>query len=272
MGKIYSSPFYRCIQTAEVAADAFDLEIYAEPGFGEYYPRERVTHPTPAGAKKLHELIKRVTADYEPLNSVDPEGETRQELYARVGETLTRMMVREKETEAVIIFTHAATAVALGHVLTGNTDAEVRTGACSLSHYSAAAHGTALGEWTTTKNGDTSFLEGGEEMHWSFDSPYEAGSTEDILSREQNAQAGPATADTDGEEMVSVYVPLDMGIANMMSGIAGRRVLSQHSFQVAGLHENQPLVKIGEDIYQGDWQDITGTELYVTGGKSAAYL
>jgi hypothetical protein len=59
-----------------------------------------------------------------------------------------------------------------------------------------------------------------------------------------------------------------MGIANMMSGVAGRRVLSQLSFQASGLHEDKPLIKVGEDIYRGDWQDITGTELYVTGGKS----
>jgi broad specificity phosphatase PhoE len=42
--RIYSSPFYRCIQTALPAAQKLGLEILPEPGIGEWYHPDDI-HP-----------------------------------------------------------------------------------------------------------------------------------------------------------------------------------------------------------------------------------
>jgi transcription factor C subunit 7 len=165
--KIYSSRFCRCIQTSEIIAEELGLEIYAEMGLGDWYSRQRKTHPVPAPPDALHRYFPRVQAEYQSVSSVDPTGETQQELYSRIKETLEKILTNEGDTNTLLIITHAATAIAIGHILTGNYEADIHTGTCSLSCYSTAK-GEQMGNWSAEFTGKATFLSNGEVMNWSF--------------------------------------------------------------------------------------------------------
>ena len=82
-----------------------------------------------------------------------------------------------QDIQTIILCVHAATHICIGRALTGDPEVsirwteliqmEVRTGTASLSEY---VRDTAdLGRWKCVRNGDTSFLPGGEERNWWFD-------------------------------------------------------------------------------------------------------
>src|SRR5690606_15752812 len=89
--------------------------------------------------------------------------------------------------QAIVLCAHAAPNIAMGRVLTGEPDRDVKVGTCSISTYKrkqpyvhpavAPKDGEVVpwkgrgvvGGWEQTVNGDCSFLELGEERNWWFD-------------------------------------------------------------------------------------------------------
>ena len=133
-------------------------------------------------------------------------GESVKEIHDRVAYALSRIIEAiDKEhlsdpnsptaPKAILLCAHAATNIAIGRVLVGNTNADIKTGTCSLSvyHRKSVAHvpggkatvpppnadGTVPqvdwtegrgvgGGWIQKVNGDCSFLKNGEERNWWF--------------------------------------------------------------------------------------------------------
>lgn len=174
--RIYSSPFYRCLQTATPAAEKLGLEIYAENGIGEWYQPGRATHPSPAPLDTLKGFFPKLNDKYEPLVVPSKSGETIHELHERCKETLAKL-VRDinsnpdsSHISTILLVSHAAPKAAISPAFTNDHKTEVRTGVCSLDKYELkpGASGENLGDWVMTMNGYTEFLNNGEEMHWSF--------------------------------------------------------------------------------------------------------
>ncbi|KAK9453838.1 histidine phosphatase superfamily [Dipodascopsis uninucleata] len=172
--RVFSSPFYRCLQSINPTAEKLDLEIIAENGFGEWYGKTRATHPSPASHESLKKYFNRVVVDYEPLFVPSTSGETIQELHDRGVQVLSDLidLYNEKypEVRTILICTHAATMIILGRALVGDSSLPVRTGTCSVSMYEADPNNNRPGNWTAILNGYTEHLSAGEERHWSFES------------------------------------------------------------------------------------------------------
>ncbi|KAG5362943.1 Transcription factor tau 55 kDa subunit [Yarrowia sp. B02] len=262
--RIYASPFYRCIETATPTADHLDLEIYPEGGCGEWFKRERSSHPKPASNTVLKGFFPRVKEDYESLVVAGDDGEDEAELHERTKHFLNVLIEKlnkeEPELETILIVSHAAPRIALGRALVGDNSLDIRTGVCSLDTFEAEKEGALCGEWKLKSSGQVDYLSEGEVMHWGFDVPFDPGSEEDIKARKAAAEAA-AAADSD---TVSVFIPLNVPPMSRKAG-ASSKVSSTAPVQISGLTEDKPLVKIGDSAYEGQWTELVGSEMYFNG-------
>ncbi|KAK7203223.1 histidine phosphatase superfamily [Myxozyma melibiosi] len=170
--RIYCSPFYRCLQTVDELAKRLDVPIWPENGVGEWYGVTRATHPVPATVETLHKFFPLVDKEYTPMIVPSSNGETKDELHARAAEALRQIIERANKDgiRALLICSHAATLIAIGRALTGNSGFEVRTGVSSVGEYAAKGDdGNGVGKWTCVRNGDAGHLSQGEERHWDFE-------------------------------------------------------------------------------------------------------
>lgn len=111
--RIYSSPFYRCIQTINFTAEALDLPIYVDNGIGEWYGVTRATHPSPATLSLLRTFFQRVDPTYRASIVPSTKGETMEDIHARV-RTAIGLIIEDAEKhgcKAIVLCTHAATNV-----------------------------------------------------------------------------------------------------------------------------------------------------------------
>ncbi|KAH8153470.1 uncharacterized protein LAJ45_02283 [Morchella importuna] len=197
--RIYSSPFYRCLQTINPIAELLDLPILAENGIGEWYGTARFDHPSPASPELLHKFFPRVQVSYDPTIIPSSKGETLAEIHDRTAYALAKIIASidkqwaEEGTgpKSILLCTHAATNIAAGRALTGDQGLDVKTGTCSLSTYRRRKppvtpllpnpsddnpipdtnwrDGNGVGGgWDILVNGDCSFLRDGEERNWWF--------------------------------------------------------------------------------------------------------
>ncbi|SCU80438.1 LAMI_0B02388g1_1 [Lachancea mirantina] len=286
---LFSSPFYRCLQTSEPISKLLELPINVERGIGEWYKPDRDVIPEPAPFEVLENFFKgRLDPEWESTVIPSGKGETEQQIYERCQKFLP-LFVDKVETlfpniETILLVTHAATKIALGVNLLGlkscrepidDNGSIIRSGSCSLDKYELA---TAAGanvdsdgipfskrHWTLTMNGNTEFLSRGEEMHWDFQYGFEAGSDADMKARRALAEGkqaegsrSPSVAAPDSSEFEHVFVSVDV------PGERGKQkseIDTSATMQFSGLETNEPLFRIGDKIYQGSWGKLVGTEL-----------
>jgi len=154
---IYSSPFYRCLQTlvptvnglnnirasslpsaaSSASSASSPLRIHVEPGLGEFYGLARFDHPSPASTSVLSihfpNLLHHDPSDpSDPANAPtirpSPNGESIPDLHDRIAYCLHRLTARldadPTAPEALLICTHAASMICIGRALTGVAPAE----------------------------------------------------------------------------------------------------------------------------------------------------
>ncbi|KAK6438854.1 C6 zinc cluster transcription factor-like protein [Oleoguttula sp. CCFEE 5521] len=128
---IYSSPWYRCIQTVEPLASALHVRIIPEPGLGEWYGLNRTDDPTPATAAELQNFYAGIEPEHQSLFVPAVTGESIEELYERSAYVLSRLIKQLDEDpsgpESVVLCTHAASLVAFSRVLAGNVPSDPST-------------------------------------------------------------------------------------------------------------------------------------------------
>ncbi len=166
---IFSSPYYRCIQTLLPVSQALKIPIYVEHGLAEWYsPVAQNTglHPRPGSASSLLE--------FHPPGSIDPDGwksihypsrkgETIAQIHDRIEEFLNDFIPLRPNTERVLFCSHAAPIAAMVHVLKGDRDLGVRIGCCSISEFSRQGE-----SWIPLKIADGEHMEGGSQREWGF--------------------------------------------------------------------------------------------------------
>lgn len=209
---ILSSPFYRCVQTAQPIAEMLSIPIVLERGIGEWYKRGRPIVPEPANYELLTKFFSKLNPELgweRDGLAVIPnlEGESEEEIFERCSKFwasfLPEFERRYPKVETVLLMTHAATKIALGMSLLGKTSVHdyldkdknrLRAGSCSLDKYIINEDEPLAGNsaWELKMNGNCEFLAKGEEMSWNFQSGFEAGSDEDIRARKQAAAAALA--------------------------------------------------------------------------------
>lgn len=201
---ILLSPFYRCVETAEPISRLLGIPVALERGVGEWYKKNRPVIPAPADYGDLARFFDGVLIDESkwPRDTSlgvipDLSGETEDDILDRahrVKAVLPAALERAfPDVKRILIMTHAATKIALGLALLDlasvrsplHDGSYLRAGACSLDKYVS----TENDQWSLEVNGACHFLENGEEMNWTFNLTYEAGSDEDIKERMLKSQA-----------------------------------------------------------------------------------
>ncbi|ODV88113.1 hypothetical protein CANARDRAFT_187450, partial [[Candida] arabinofermentans NRRL YB-2248] len=197
---IFSSPFYRCVETALPTAKALNIDIFLERGVGEWYRPDRDIIPQPADHERLNKFFGCLTEEW-PWDTVipSPKGEHESDIFARCKKFwelfIPKFESKFPDYDTVLIVTHAATKIALDMSLLGYADTReflkpehggdgkttrIEASTCSLDHLILQDDGS----WSIVMNGRTDFLSGGAEMNWHFaSSVFEAGSKEDIEFR-----------------------------------------------------------------------------------------
>jgi transcription factor C subunit 7 len=203
--RLYSSPFYRCIQTliptvkalTPKTSDPETHKIRGENGVGEWYGTARFDHPSPAEPNLLKSLFPQYDEDYSPVIRPSVNGESIEDLHDRAAYALHKIIEQSdaEGVKAIVICTHAATLIAIGRALTGRMPEDIaeedfRPFTCGVSTFVRKSVAPALdikqwngpeeeiprldwkdgkgigGGWEMTVSGDCSFLSGGEERGW----------------------------------------------------------------------------------------------------------
>lgn len=205
--QLYSSPFYRCIQTlvptfkalSSKASNPERHKIRGENGVGEWYGTARFDHPSPADPPLLKKLFGESYDEfYKPNIKPSVNGESVGDLHDRTAYALHKIIEQSDRegVKAIVICTHAATLIAIGRALTGRMPEDIaeedfRPFTCGVSTFVRKGRSTADikawegpekeiprldwrdgtgvgGGWELTVSGDCSFLSGGEERGWRF--------------------------------------------------------------------------------------------------------
>ncbi|ODQ63415.1 phosphoglycerate mutase-like protein [Nadsonia fulvescens var. elongata DSM 6958] len=175
--RIYSSPFFRCVETSNPTAEKMDLEIFIENGVAEWFKKGHRSHiPTaPSSPEQLHEFFPRVNTAYKSMVVCSPEGEDTEEIHERAKRAIKCIVEdlekNHPEIEAVMITTHAATKIALGRALLNDSTKAIRAGVCSLDIYQRPDTNSS---WEITHSGVEHLIKG-EEMNWDFENEFGAG-------------------------------------------------------------------------------------------------
>ncbi|KAI4735082.1 phosphoglycerate mutase-like protein [Aureobasidium sp. EXF-12298] len=150
---IYSSPFYRCLQTlaptvSKLNTDRSDdkkLRVHVENGVGEFYGLARFDHPSPATLDVLHKHFPGGLAEaYMPVIRPSVNGESLTSLHDRIAYALYHVIQKLDQDPAgpktLLICTHAASMICIGRALTGRmpedpSEEDFKCFTCSLSKF-----------------------------------------------------------------------------------------------------------------------------------------
>lgn len=179
-------PLYRCLETAAPFSAKVDLPISVEHGLSEWYlPVKRGLHPRSLPADRLTKWFPTIAPPPQGHDSLlyPPQtGESENQVHERAAEVLKLLVnnLDEEGVKSVVLYSHAATGIAMHRALFGEREAEVRSATCSVSKFKrvegAIQDDKGLGKWERLLNGDTSFLERGEEVSISAFASTELGS------------------------------------------------------------------------------------------------
>jgi len=207
---IFSSPFYRCLQTAKPTAVALGLPLYVEHGIAEWYsPVKPGTglHPRPSSATALKAHFSEIDESWTSIWYPSRKGESVKGVHKRTAEFLEAFLPElerrhpRKHTN-ILIFTHGATKITLIRELVGDESLPIRVGCCSLSIMERKRNAKkVVGGWDALVVGDGTYLADGTSREWGFD---------DIEVANGMVVEDPGVPGTEGEvdEPVGCVLPL----------------------------------------------------------------
>lgn len=280
---LFSSPFYRCLQTSEPIGDILELPILVERGIGEWYRPDRPVIPTAAPLDVLQNFFPgKIDPNWASQIIPSSKGETEQDLYLRCGNFwplfIEQVEKQYPNVETILLVTHAAAKAALGMNLLGFANWRepldedgtiIRSGSCSLDKYELDIESTYRAEaedvpferrkWRMTMNGNVEFLSNGEEMNWDYRNAQEAGSDADMKLRlDPGGGTGKVEPPNEERQKETVYVSVDIPSSNYREKSEIDRTAT---LQYSGLETEAPLFRVGDQLYEGKWKKLVGTEL-----------
>ncbi|KAI0883614.1 phosphoglycerate mutase-like protein [Annulohypoxylon maeteangense] len=149
--QVYSSPYYRCMQTIQPFVRNLRLlqtqsfgnvsgsipSIRVDLGLSEWYGLARFDHPSSAPLDELQDFFPELDRTYVSSPAPSRRGESLSRLHGRVAKMID-FIIRHSDQEghrAVILSTHAAVVIALGRVLTGQMETDFGAFTCGLSKF-----------------------------------------------------------------------------------------------------------------------------------------
>ncbi|KIJ21710.1 hypothetical protein PAXINDRAFT_65194 [Paxillus involutus ATCC 200175] len=188
---IFSSPYYRCLQTSKPVAEHLSLPIYVEHGISEWYsPVVSGTglFPRPKGAIDLQTLLPEISSSWRSVK-IDPswssvwlpprKGENVEEVHARMVGFL-ECFIKLVETRSdmnhhknVLLVSHAASIIALCRGLLSQPNMPLRVGCCTISQFSRkhdAASVAGARQWDAVVLASSAHLSDQESLRdWGFE-------------------------------------------------------------------------------------------------------
>ncbi|KAF2703564.1 phosphoglycerate mutase-like protein [Pleomassaria siparia CBS 279.74] len=181
--RIYSSPFYRCLQTLLPTTERLFAEgraggkIRVDRGVGEFFGLAPFQHPEPPTLAVLNSHFPNLDPLHAATHIPHSRGEKILELHDRVEKALTTIITcldsDAEKPRSVLICTHAATMIAIGRALTGNMpedpdedDFQCYTASLSRFERKKGDDAKVIGNWNCVLNSETSYLSGGAERGW----------------------------------------------------------------------------------------------------------
>ena len=156
---IYSSPFYRCLQTLSPFTDRLveargegKISVNVEPGVGEFYGTARFDHPSPASIEVLNTHFKHLKAEEVATIIPSSKGESIPQLHDRLAYCLRAVIAKADadplKPKALLMCTHAAAMIAIGRALTGRMpedecEDDFKCGTCSFSKFTRRSRDVA---------------------------------------------------------------------------------------------------------------------------------
>lgn len=291
---ICTSPFFRCVQTSEYISKLLKIPTIIDQGLSEWFEKKEDSGdvPVPSNYDILTSLFPNlIKEDWGNGSGVIPniKGEDLAELYNRcklfLSNFVTKIESEYPDVETVLLMTHAPVKTCLGHNLlnlencTSVIDDDgsiIRNGCCSLDKYELQTadiedeeeeaeeeERTTLVQdtqqrrnneipykdrkWKITMNGNCEFLRKGEEMHWDFRTHL----------KEKNPSNDLTLDGEDEDEMETVYVSVDLSSGSYKEAL---QIDKTGIFQYSGLDQENPLIRIGDKVYEGSWKKLVGTE------------
>ncbi|KAG4107926.1 phosphoglycerate mutase-like protein [Neocallimastix lanati (nom. inval.)] len=172
---IFSSPFYRTLQTATKVANTLNLKIEVESGLSDWYggsPNYATFIPKAAPYEKLIEFFPAIDKSYKPNVEIKTIAEPKDEMYDRIGKTIQILMNNfkskdDKKDQEFLFVCHAASAIMVARNLLKDKSAFIRCGVCSLLKLTQKDE---YSDWILEENGFTDYLKpaGGEKYVWTF--------------------------------------------------------------------------------------------------------
>lgn len=189
--RIYSSLFYRCIETLRPTVEALNAElepekqirVRGERGLGEWFGKAWFEQPVPASPVVLRDgWFPWVDGAYESLVVPHSKGERIVELHERVRDALEAVVQNVDQEDpdkpiTILICGHAAQVIATGRALTGRVPEDLdeddfQCFTCGLSKFerrSGENGGEGVGGgFNCVMNSDCEHLSTGEERGWRF--------------------------------------------------------------------------------------------------------
>ncbi|KAG6813257.1 hypothetical protein H0H92_012671 [Tricholoma furcatifolium] len=175
---IFSSPFYRCLQTTQPVASGLGLPIYVEHGLAEWFsPVVPGTglHPRPGSAESLKQYFPEISTEWSSVWYASRKGEDVAQVHDRTDGFLEAFAVALEhkfpgKRSRILLVSHAATVITLVRSLLGNRALPVRVGCCSLSTFDRLPESQQmLAGWKATCIADGSHLKDGASRDWGFE-------------------------------------------------------------------------------------------------------
>ncbi|KAF8912705.1 histidine phosphatase superfamily [Gymnopilus junonius] len=178
---IFSSPYYRCLQTSKPLAQALGLPIYVEHGIAEWYsPVAPGTglHPRPGPTESLQTHFSEVDPGWSTIYYPTRKGESVEELHERVDAFVGAFMpmleyrLPPERRRRLLFVTHAATTIALTRSFIGDRNLYLKVGCCSLTELHKQQNveeKKVHGAWKPVALAHGEHLKGGSSREWGFE-------------------------------------------------------------------------------------------------------
>ncbi|KAK2461883.1 hypothetical protein APHAL10511_006346 [Amanita phalloides] len=175
---IFSSPYYRCLQTAKPIANALQIPLYVEHGISEWYSRVAPgtgLHPRPGSASSLKQYFPEIDTAWDSIYYSSRQGEDVDAVHERAKSFLSAFIPHVESTlpqeqhSRVMLMSHAATVIVLARALVGDRQLPLRVGCCTVSEFVRDNGGGILGTWKAVRLADGSLLSGGSSRDWGFE-------------------------------------------------------------------------------------------------------
>ncbi len=154
--RIYSSPYLRTVETAHAIAERLDLEVFLEPGFGEWLnPTYFPGRPKLLTVDELRQRFPRVSNEHEPVEQpVYPESE--KDVAARSARVSDKLIARTGDEDILMVGHGATVTFSIRHLVPDEEPFSIRL--CSLTGIEMNGRSRKL-----ALRGDVSHLNGSDE-------------------------------------------------------------------------------------------------------------